>query len=269
MGNLVFEEYNNIYKFMNTINTRSNNGKFGLSSKDKGSDWNGNFSWEEAVKSFENGISEVANELKNELKKFSISTPINSRKVRNYYHGYTPNVPNAIIGLPKSMRQINRVKVPAKTINILYNCTQNAGTSGDTLKKSGKCVLQLINYLERSGVRVKLTISVFSAVYNDERAYCFINLKDYRQPLDVLKLSFPLTSPAMFRRFGFRWAETVPGIIKEGWRYGYGRSEDREEFLETFAKLPNKKEKMLFLTVTECKALNFDPLKIADNYNLL
>lgn len=52
--------------------------------------------------------------------------------------------------------------------------------------------------------------------------------------MDTLKMALPMISPAMNRRFGFRYRETVEGLTSS-WIGGYGRSlkgDDFNDFLD-------------------------------------
>ena len=55
-----------------------------------------------------------------------------------------------------------------------------------------------------------------------------VNVKDYKEQLDIKKLCFPLAHPSMFRRFGFAWLERSTDM-KEGFAYGYGHSAQKKE----------------------------------------
>lgn len=262
---LYYERYTNIYRFMDTIQARPDNGKFGTSSRDKG-EWSGTNTWEEAVQQFSNGLPDRAERLTKALAAFKVKANVTTSKVRpqNHYYGSAPNVPAAIIGLPKSMRRIERIPQKVKAVSILYDMTQNAGTSAETLQKSGENVLNLVYLLECYGYRVSLDVIAFNSYESDRFFILAVNLKEWKQHLDVLKLSFPLTSPAMFRRFGFKWAETMPEV-NGNHVWGYGRHIDKKAF-KMLLPLPGLDNKAsYFIDVNDCENADFDAVKLAKN----
>ena len=266
-----FEHYDNLYKFMDIIEKRPNNSKFGNSSQKHSSDgWSGTKTYEEAVEQFSNGLPETAERLKQSLNSFKAKANLLTTKNRpnNHYYGYSPNIPAAIIGLPKSMRRIEKHPQKTKTIGILWDCCQNCGVDADTLRKSGEAVLQLVFALECRGYRVNLDSTVFTGNSYDRDFLVLINLKKYGQPMDILKLSFPVTSPAMFRRFGFKWAEGVPNV--EGDRdSGYGRHLDKENLLEILSKNAIDTKSTYCISVDDCENADFDPLAIAKDLGII
>lgn len=260
----VYENFDNIYKFMDIIEKRPNNGKFGQSSQKESSDgWSGTRTYKEAVEQFSNGLPETCERMKKSLERFKANANVSQNKARprNYYHGYTPNIPAAIMGLPKSMRQIERTPQKVKAISIMYDASANCGTSADTLNKAGCTVLELVYALEVKGYRVRLDLLPFTSK-DGEEVVCAITLKDWRQPLDLLKLSFPLTSPAMFRRFGFKWAEGIPGVEKHFCSYGRTLTKDAcRKLMEAHGV---KTDNAYFIDVRDCQKADFDALKVAD-----
>jgi hypothetical protein len=74
------------------------------------------------------------------------------------------------------------------------------------------------------GYRVRLDVAIFMSNgdcsnFNKGIFGGFV-AKDYKQPLDLLKLSFPVTHPSMFRRIGFRFMETMPNSNSRYTNYG-------------------------------------------------
>ena len=269
MENLVFDNFSDVFAFRHAIQTRPDTGKAAHDSRSGSEDFAG-MPLEDAYRALTDGVPEVADNLKRELNRFKavISGNLTQRRPINYYNGHAPNVPAAIIGLPKSMRKVTKTPSKTKTVTLFYNSTANCGTSKDTLEKSGACVLQLTYWLELNGYRVKFVLSPFLAKKDNDRAVCNILLKEYKQPLDILKLSFAITSVSMFRRLGFRWIETVPGL-KESWAWGYGQSiTEKRVALELLKKTGQNTENAYFIMIPDCKAANFDAVKLAENLGI-
>lgn len=261
---LYYDSFPDIYRFMDTIQRRPNNGKFGDSSQKRG-DWSGTNTWDEAVQQFSSGLPDVCEKMKAALSAFTAKSNIvtTKRTPQHYYYGYAPNIPAAIIGLPKSMYRVQRTPQKTKTIGILWNSCQNSGVEAETLRQSGETVLQLVYMLERKGYRVQLDCIPFSSNESGRDFVCVINLKQYSQHMDILKLSFPVTSPAMFRRFGFKWAETFPGVTG-GKVDGYGRHIRKDALLPILEKQGYNIKSTYCIDVNDCKSNEFDPMKMAE-----
>ena len=261
---LYYESFPDIYHFMDIIERRPNNDKFGTSSQKVG-EWSGTETWEEAVTQFSNGLPEVTEKLKAAMDSFTAKANIitEKRTPRSYYYGYAPNIPAAIIGLPKSMYHIHRIPQKTKTIGILWNSCQNCDVEADTLRQAGETVLKLVYILERKGYRVQLDCIPFSGESDNRKFVCIINLKQYSQHMDILKLSFPVTSPAMFRRFGFKWAESIPGVPGSK-VFGYGSHIHKEPLLPILAQHGYKTEQTYCIDVNDCESNSFDPVKVAE-----
>jgi len=108
-----------------------------------------------------------------------------------------------------------------RTVCILYGISASCSESSETLKKNGIAVMKIVYRLEKLGFRVRL--EVFESAYNDSGGlYGWrMPIKDYKQPLDILKMCFPVAHPSMLRRFSFRWLETFPNL-PGGFSWGYG-----------------------------------------------
>ena len=51
-----------------------------------------------------------------------------------------------------------------------------------------------------------------------------MNIKEYRQPFNLLKIAYPLAHVSFFRRHGFRYLETLPEMKNSKFVSGYGLS---------------------------------------------
>ena len=56
-----------------------------------------------------------------------------------------------------------------------------------------------------------------------------MQIKNWRQPSNPLKISYPLVHPSFFRRHGFRWLETAPELTDRAFIGTYGRPLDVAE----------------------------------------
>ena len=267
---LVFESFPTTHEFMRAVTSRPQNDKTPDNrGRDGKNDFCGGLSWDESIDALWNGLPETCRALQSDLRQFPENGTMNlgNRSVpRNYYYGSKPNVPAALAGKPKSMRQRQRLPKKVKTVRIVYDQCQNANTSAMTLKQSGTAVLCLVYALEKSGYRVKFDLLPFASQRMNECAISLINLKDFRQPLDLLKLSFPITHPAMFRRFGFTWLETVKDL---GPFYdGHGHHIDRETMLERLKDAKVLDTNAYLIQIDDCERANFDVRTIAKNLGI-
>lgn len=94
--------------------------------------------------------------------------------------------------------------------------------------RAGKNILNVIYTLELQGYRVALNVMT-NFCTNKERAFSIVQIKNWRQPSNPLKISYPLVHPSFFRRHGFRWLETVPELTDGTFTDAYGRPLDVDE----------------------------------------
>ena len=268
MKNVIVEKFDSIGQMLDTIESRPNNSimKNCNSSIDPDYGFTLTHSYDEAVKLFRYGYTEPLKQIKNVLDKKIANTQIRNRRiVSTGVVGYTPHVPNAILGLPNSM--INTTVVPHKTkaVSIVYAPTGNGGISALDLHKAGIALLSVINTMELNGVRVDLSICPKCSKEDDkEFAISMVRVKDYREHMDLQKLMFPVVHPSMFRRFGFKWLETCVGLTNSGWAYGYGGTIRSCAEVRQILKLDDKTK---FINFYKIANLGYDEKEIIDFLN--
>ena len=268
---LVYEQFPTVNEFMRTVLSRPQNHMAGddNAGKECDDDFAGGLNWEQALDALEKGLPDVCDRLKADLSKFKATgaMDIGSRtQPRNHYYGSKPNVAAAIQGRPKSMRQRQREPIKVKTVRVIYDCCANCDTKASTLQKSGVAVLCLVYALEKAGYRVQFDLLPMAVERDGAWAIAAVNLKEYRQPLDLLKLSFPITSPAFFRRFGFTWIETVPGLPHVFW--GHGSVLGRDAFLKATENTKVMRGNSHLIRIEDCKNANFDVKRLAANLGI-
>lgn len=223
------EHFESISQFLNTINSRQKNNVMRYeNSSETGSDsFTGTKSYKEATELLEKGWDSVLPKIKEKFEvavKHNENGAINRRRTCNHVVGYAPNVPNAIMGLPNSMIYQHKEPQKVKVVSIVYAPDANCGTDADTFIKAGIVVLNIVNKLELQGMRVKLMITPMDSYSNHTFVSCTVDVKDYREQLDLKKIAFPIANPSMLRRFGFKWLETFPELTEDGFSGGYGRT---------------------------------------------
>lgn len=278
MGKIVFEKFDSVSQFMDAITSRKNNAvmrKKNSSHRDEphnGNEWFGGYSWDGALEALSRGIPETVSEIRQTVAKVRANycqKLIPHRKTINHYYGHAPNVPAAIVGLPKTMRHREVNCTPVKTVRIIHSAVANCDVDSEKLDKAGKCVLSLVYHLERSGYRVELYSAIKNSKGDKERTLCLVKLKSFQSGLNLSKVSFPMTSTAMFRRFGFRWLETVPGLSDQSFSRGYGYSEGRGFLLESLTLVNFPTDETYVSDVGLAKSVNFDPMELGKKLGVL
>lgn len=136
--------------------------------------------------------------------------------------GYTPHVPNAVMGVPMAMITRTQQPIKQKIITIKYSLGLSGKESPEKFEIAGTNLLGLIKSLELQGYRVALEILKIT-FGTKQVSVCSVNLKEWKQPINPLKLTYPLTHPSFYRRHFFRHIEGLPTLTdtKFGSYYGY------------------------------------------------
>ena len=263
MKEMVYEHFNSIGSMINALRTRPENSVFKgkeLSSKNNDYSFNLTHSLDEAFDLCQNGWDEKLNEVKAQ---FAAATrpnrngTIDRRRTYNHVVGYAPNVPNAILGLPQSMITTDKQPQKVKVASIVYSPTGLCDVTADDLIKAGIIVLNIVNQLELNGVRVNLVLQPKGSSADHQGTAMLVDVKSYRDPLDLRKLCFPLIHPSFFRRLGFRWLETVPGLTDTSYACGYGHTTTgRDGYKEELVKAGAISENDYYLSyyiIEQCK----------------
>jgi hypothetical protein len=264
--NIIKEHFTSIHEMLSVIESRPHNDVMANSnsSEKNGKDFTGTGSYEEAKELFRHGYTEILPRIKTGVAanlKRTESRP--RRTIENNVVGYAPNVPNAIMGLPNSMILTRTAPQKTKTVSIVTDITENAGTRTEEFIESGIAVLGVVNTLELRGYRVSLKVSFYNATEGNDRAFGTVNVKDYREHIDLQKLCFPLANPSMFRRLGFKWIETVPGL-KASWSFGYGSFMRDLDFIKENYLASNE----YFINLDITKRNEYNPEKIIAELNI-
>ena len=264
--NIIQEHFTSIHQMLNVINNRPNNsvmsGKDSSTSGDKS--FTGTRDWEEANDLFEHGYTEVLPQIKaGVVAGLRKTETIQKRRTSTGVVGYAAHVPNAIMGLPNSMIYTQATPQKIKAVSIVYNITQNCSVEAQEFIDSGIAVLNVINRLELNGYRVNLKILFFCATVDEEYSFGSVDVKDFKEHMDLQKLCFPVAHPSMFRRFGFKWLETCNGLTRD-WNFGYGRSIHNK----TFIKENYLKDNEFYIDLPTTKEFKYDADKIIETMNL-
>ena len=267
-----FEKFSSLDAFSDSLNRQVNKpfkAKNSLSSQKYDKEcWSGTRTYTDALQLFNYGWTEKADEIRRDFAQFQKvhEATVSHTKSRpaTAVVGFAPHVPNAILGLPNSMIYTERQPMKAKVVRIIYNMAMNAGTEAEDIMNTGLTVLKIAYSLERKGFRVRIDVNPFMSRRDNETACCLVTVKDWRQPIDIKKVAFPIAHPAMFRRLGFKWLETTPDLKAQGFIYGYGSSleapEDAKQVLKDCGELGDND---YFLNVRIAKKCKYDVIATA------
>ena len=203
--------------------------------------WYGTSSYEEAVRLFREGYTEILPRVRLEYKKnvnvLSEKLSISKSRPIDSFCGGIPNVPNMLLGLPKTMLNRDSIVRRIKTIDIVYSLVGPGCVSPERFVKAGIALLSAIELIEKSRTQIKLISCVDSSYVGNEAIIGTVVVKEYADRLDIQKLCFPLAHPSMLRRIGFKFTETVPGMTRNFTR-GYGIAMEYSQFCSLYKRKP-------------------------------
>ena len=276
MSEFRFENFKSVYDFESALNSRSINPVFDIKTGSADTDrssWFQTRNYAEADEFMTKGWNAKIDEVRGALEKFSSTVAVKHRKQIFDYVGFMPSVARAIQGYPQSM--INHTKRDSfekqRTKHIVFDNTECAGVSGETLLKSGLTVLKLAMILDKSNVRTQIDVVPYTAHCCDSYFGCTVTIKNYQQPFNYLKMAYPIANPSFFRRHGFRWLETQKGEKSQmqKWVGGYGGhlygNSKTEEYLK-YAGM--RKDNVVLITFADCKRADFDAEKLMANLGI-
>lgn len=220
---IMCERYNSAAEVVNDAKTRKiTNSRFVNMAVNLGgqrSHWCGVKNYEEALKLLSEGYQPVVEKLKAEIK---ANVQGNAKRVsfRNDIVGYAPVVPLAIMGVPNAMMNSYMKTIKAKVVDVYYDGTFRNGVESDDILKTGAKLLSVIISLEQQGYRFNL-YQVQGYADGEDCDMLVVKIKDAAQPLDLKRVSFPMTHTAFFRVIGFDWYSKTP---HGKFRSAYGRA---------------------------------------------
>lgn len=251
------ESYDNYMEFYETVMGRQSKARRTIDNvfNEHSADWLGCDSVEEAKQMFLNGWDKPLDRIKHSVnfdKACSTAEFQRPRPIQDVA-GYQPIVPNALMGLPKSMINQRMAKRKAKVIRFMVSIDRAGHYDVDDITKKMCEAMSFIADVERSGIRTRL--EVFFAGYGSnnigdgkKKASCSILVKKETQPFDLKRLCYPIINPSMLRLLVFAWYESanVPMGNTEYWQGGYGTSfeywsnEGKKAFVNAINELGEK-----------------------------
>lgn len=196
-------------------------------------------SWAEACEMLKTGYQPAVEKLKTGIK----ANLAGQGKRINFFNdivGFAPIVSLALQGVPNSMQNSYMKPIKAKVLDVYYDMAVSWNVRKEDLQKAGEKLLGAIMELEMQGYKFNLYAI---QTYADAKSFDMLctKVKNSNTPLDLRKISFPLTHPGYFRAIGFDWYSRMP---KAKYRHAYGdalsydhnETELQKGFQEIFGK---------------------------------
>lgn len=182
-------------------------------------EWCGNFrTFEEVKTAMREGYQPTVDKLKGAFKA-NLAGQAKRISFFNDVVGFAPIVPLALMGIPEAMQNSYMKPIKAKVIDVYYDMTCSWSVDSEDIIKAGQTLLGAILELEMQGYKFNLYAT---QTYSDDSSCDMLctKIKSSNTPLDLKRMSFPLTHTAYFRVIGFDWYSKTP---KGKYRSGYGR----------------------------------------------
>lgn len=217
-GKLIFnvEEYSSAMEVVDVIRKREINPEWQgnhLTESDVKSDTDfyGVQTMDEAYNLLKNGWTQEVEKMNAVLQKVHTANLPKRVAFRNDVVGFAPVVPLAMMNVPQSMINTSMKQIKSKVVKIFYSMGDSCWTSSKTFIERGRKIMEAVISLERSGYRCELYSAQFYTHRSGDRSDALlVKVKEANQPLDVKRVMFPFTHPAMFRVIGFTWEDHCP-----------------------------------------------------------
>lgn len=227
------ERYNSAMEVVNDCKTRAiTNNRFNDMRKVDYDDWRGVSSYEEALNFMRDGYQPTVEKLKQKVKSMRMG---NGKRVsfKNNIVGVVPVVPLAMMGVPNNMIDMRMKPIKCKVIDVYYDMAVECSTSSQKIIECGQKLLGAIMELENAGYRFNIyAMQAYSSDHGTDvdADVLLVKVKSSGQPLDLKRISFPLTHTAFFRVIGFDWYSKTPnGKYRGGYGHSLYASSNQEE----------------------------------------
>ena len=272
---LLFEHFSGVRNLVQTLGKRTQNNQAmsgSCSSGKRDTNWTGTQNLEEAFNLLEKGWEGPIKDIDRGVVKSNKDLKVSAGGMKTGIVGFAPCVPNAILGLPNSMMTRDQVMRKNRVLTIGYANNSFCGTNAQDFVKGGIAICSIINRLELSGIRVAVKAFLYSATQSKENVFCTVDIKNWREPLDLKRVTFPLCNASWERRIGFKYLETLPNLTDCGYSFGYGtdiRKELSHNELHQYV-VENKilDENSVYITLEDCMQNNFNIEKIMKEFGL-
>lgn len=141
-------------------------------------------------------------------KAFAATQTSRKRHTVNAICGCAPIVPKALMGVPNSMIDIRRKRVP-KSTKVVVNMSIKYGTTSSQITEAGKKIIAAVGKLEAQGISTEIICTADKFV-NEQISSCGISIKNSGQAFSAARVSFSMSSPAFLRTFQWLQLMTNP-----------------------------------------------------------
>lgn len=173
-------------------------------------------SYEEMMGLMKKGYSSMIENLRGVTKECSVKTP--KLSFGNGVSGFTPIVSNALMGLPNSMVN-TKMNNTGKVLDIYYANDMCGSYGASDFLNAGEKLLRTLIELEKQGYRFNLyscaffvdsasTGPFYTPTYRIDALA--VKVKSSDKPLNLNKISFPLSHPGWCRVTCFDWQGLCP-----------------------------------------------------------
>jgi hypothetical protein len=129
----------------------------------------------------------------------------------------------------------NSVSRQSRVKRLMIETCVSAGVSTEVMTQRGVALMQMIDMLESSNVRVELYV-MMSSGHDKSRSICHIQkVKDADQPLNRAHVLYWVAHPSALRRLGFGAFEIGTHLSGKPFNFGYGAPATfSKEFADAF-----------------------------------
>lgn len=197
-------------------------------------------SFEEAEELMRTGYQPTVDKMKSGIKA-NLAGQGKRVSFKNEVVGFQPIVPLALQGVPNCMVNTYMKPIKSKVLNIYYDMTASWGTKSEQIIDAGQKVLAAIMELEMQGYKFNL-YAIQSYASGHEACILCTKVKSANTPLDLKRISFPLTHTAYFRVIGWDWYSRCPEArYYSGYGHALGYDHSSEDLSKDFEQIFREK----------------------------
>lgn len=142
--------------------------------------------------------------------------------------GFQASVPRYLQGIPTNMVNKVNVKQKQRVVTLSKMLTYQARVKADEILEDSVKFLQIVQAIERKGIRVNVNV-IFHTIKQNEEIFYKVRIKSSSERLNISKMSFPLIHPSFLRRIIFRAMEVEGELTRTDWSFGYGRPATQQQ----------------------------------------